>query len=203
MTPCRLGILLSGRGSNFAALQQAIVTGELTQATIAVVLSNRFEAAGLDLARAAGLKAIALNPDQAATLDSRDAALVALLTEHAVDVVLLAGYDRIIGPALLAAFPDRILNIHPSLLPAYGGKGMVGANVHAAVLANHETESGCTVHLVNDVVDGGKILGQSRVPVMADDTPETLASRVLAQEHRLYPRVVNDFVRQINTVSHG
>lgn len=202
MTICRLGVLLSGRGSNFAALQKAIAAGEIAQAAITVVISNREEATGLDLARAAGLKAVALNPDQAATLASRDAALVASLAEHGVDIVLLAGYDRIIGPALLAAYPNRILNIHPSLLPAYGGQGMVGAKVHAAVLANQETESGCTVHLVNEVVDGGAILGQSRVPVLPADTPETLAARVLAEEHRLYPRVVNAFIREATAVGH-
>lgn len=197
MTVCRLGVLLSGRGSNFVALHQAIESQRLMQAVISVVISNRPQAPGLVMAREFGLKSVALLPAQSTTQSARDEAIIGSLVEHDVDVLLLAGYDRIIGSTLLAAYPERILNIHPSLLPAYGGKGMIGAKVHEAVLANNETESGCTVHLVTDVVDGGTILGQSRVAVYPDDTPETLAARVLREEHRLYPKVVNDFIRQL------
>ena len=203
MRPCRLGVLLSGRGSNFVALHQAIQAGIVNQAEIVVVISNRPEAPGLDLAREFGLNTIALNAKQSASRAARDTSLRTLLAEHAVDVLLLAGYDRIIGPELLAAYPGRILNIHPSLLPAYGGNGMVGHTVHAAVLANGETESGCTVHLVTEIVDGGAILGQSRVPVYPEDTVDVLAARVLKEEHCLYPRIVNDFIREYSTVPQG
>jgi phosphoribosylglycinamide formyltransferase-1 len=193
---CRLGVLLSGRGSNFAALCQAIEEDVLTHGIISVVISNRPDAPGLDLARARNLPAVALSPEQSANRAVRDVAMAVILREHRVDLIVLAGYDRIIGPPLLEAYPGRILNIHPSLLPAYGGRGMLGLKVHEAVLAGGERESGCTAHLVTDVVDGGAILGQSRVPVLETDTPETLAARVLEQEHRLYPRVVQAFIQR-------
>jgi formyltetrahydrofolate-dependent phosphoribosylglycinamide formyltransferase len=193
---CRLGVLLSGRGSNFAALCRAIEEGVLTHGIVSVVISNRSDAPGLDLARARNLPAVALNPGQSADRAMRDASIATILREYRVDLVVLAGYDRIIGPTLLEAYPGRILNIHPSLLPAYGGRGMLGLKVHTAVLAGGEMESGCTAHLVTEVVDGGAILEQSRVPVLEADTPETLAARVLEQEHRLYPRVIQAFIQR-------
>lgn len=200
---CCLGILLSGRGSNFAALYQSIEDGTLTHGTISVVISNRPDAPGLDWARARNLPAVALNPEQMSDSVARDNAITEILRAHHVDLVLLAGYDRIIGPLLLTAYPERILNIHPSLLPAYGGRGMVGLKVHEAVLAGGETESGCTVHIVTDVVDGGAILGQSRVPVLKTDTPEALAARVLEQEHLLYAQVVQTFIQRHFMASAG
>ncbi len=192
---CRLGVLLSGRGSNFGAIQRAISDGDLPNAEIAVVISNHPEAEGLKLAQSHGLQTRAWDKSEFESRQAFDEAIAAALQADQVDLVILAGYDRILGNALLAAYPGRILNIHPSLLPAYGGKGMVGHKVHQAVLANGEAESGCTVHLVTEVVDGGAILGQSRVPVLADDTPEALAARVLAQEHQLYPRTIQSFIQ--------
>lgn len=192
---CRLGILLSGRGSNFRAIHQAIQEERL-QAEIAVVFSNHAEAAGLSYAREQGLPAAHLDKAGFENRQAYDAALTRLLQEHRVDWIILAGYDRILGAPLLNAYAGRILNIHPSLLPAYGGKNMVGLKVHAAVLAGGETESGCTVHGVTETVDGGPILGQSRVPVLPGDTPETLAERVLAAEHRLYPEVIQRIIQQ-------
>jgi phosphoribosylglycinamide formyltransferase-1 len=194
---CRLGILLSGRGSNFEAIQTAILQGALAQAEVAVVISNHPQAGGLKIANAHGLPAIAMDKSQFESRQAFDQALTSTLKAHQVELVILAGYDRILGEALLAAYPGRILNIHPSLLPAYGGKGMVGNKVHQAVLANRETESGCSVHLVTEIIDGGAILGQSRVTVLASDTFETLAARVLAQEHQLYPRVIGEFIQQL------
>ena len=192
---CRLGVLLSGRGSNFGAIQRAIAEGRLSNAEIAVVISNHPEAEGLTLAQSHGLKTLAWDKSEFETRQAFDEVIAAALQAHQVDLVILAGYDRILGNALLAAYPGRILNIHPSLLPAYGGKGMVGHKVHQAVLANGEAESGCTVHLVTEVVDGGAILGQSQVPVHPSDTPETLAARVLAQEHQLYPQAIGNFIQ--------
>lgn len=193
---CRLGILLSGRGSNCVAIAKAIETGVLPNAEISVVISNRAEAPGLALAEAKGLKTVIIEKHQFDTRSACDAAIVETLQAHQVDLIILAGYDRILDPVLLTAYPGRILNIHPSLLPAYGGKGMVGAKVHQAVLSNAEQESGCSVHVVTETVDGGPILGQSRVPVLTLDTPEMLAARILEQEHQLYPQVIGEFIER-------
>lgn len=197
--PCRLGILISGRGSNLMALQTAIENGQLTDAEIAVVVSNREEAAGLSWAREKNIPAVGLSAAISKSKAERDNAITETLKNHHVDLVILAGYDRILGEPILAAYPERILNIHPSLLPAYGGKNMVGLNVHRAVLEAGEKESGCTVHLVTEVIDGGSILGQNRVQVLSSDTPETLAARVLEQEHKLYAQVVNDFIKTLSS----
>lgn len=191
---CRLGILLSGRGSNFAAIQSAIEEGRLPQAEIAVVISNRPEAPGLHLAEALQLKTVLLEKGQFENRLAFDQALVDTLQAYGVQLVILAGYDRILGQSVLEAYSGRILNIHPSLLPAYGGKNMVGLKVHQAVLDKPEAESGCTVHVVTDEVDGGEILGQRRVPVLPGDTPESLAERILAEEHRLYSDVIRQFI---------
>lgn len=193
----RLGVLLSGRGSNFAAIQRAITENRLGNAEIALVVSNRPDAAGLELAKSYGLPTLTLDKSQFESRQLFDQAIVDGLKAHQVAVIILAGYDRIITDTLLTAYAGRILNIHPSLLPAYGGKGMVGHKVHQAVLDNRETQSGCSVHLVTEIVDGGAVLGQSRVPVLPDDTPETLAARILEQEHQLYPRIIGEFIRQL------
>lgn len=183
----RLGILISGRGSNMAAIQKAIEENIIEDAQIAIVISNKQDAPGLALAHSQNLKTAVCVDDEA---------ILETLKAHQIEWVLLAGYNRIIRPVLLAAYPNRILNIHPSLLPAYGGKNMVGLKVHEAVLNNQETQSGCTVHLVTEEVDGGPILGQRTVPVLPDDTPERLAARVLAQEHELYPIVVHQLLQK-------
>jgi formyltetrahydrofolate-dependent phosphoribosylglycinamide formyltransferase len=193
---CRLGILLSGRGSNFAAIQEAIAQGQLPHAEIAVVISNHEDAPGLTLAQSKGLNTVALDKADFEGRAAFDTAIAEALKAHQVDLVVLAGYDRILSQPVLDAYPHRILNIHPSLLPAYGGKGMVGSKVHQAVIDGREATSGCTVHVVTDVVDGGAILGQSSVPVLDTDTPETLAARVLAQEHQLYPRMIGAWIAQ-------
>lgn len=192
----RLGVLLSGRGSNFRAIQKAIASGQLTQAEIALVVSNHAEAEGIAFARCQGLQTLTLEKQHYENRIAFDQALTQALLDHQVDLVILAGYDRILTAPLLTAYAGRILNIHPSLLPAYGGKGMLGPKVHQAVLENRENESGCSVHLVTEVVDGGAILGQSRVPVLPDDTSETLAARILEQEHELYPRMIGEFIHR-------
>jgi phosphoribosylglycinamide formyltransferase-1 len=193
---CRLGVMLSGRGSNFAAIQNAIEAGTLRHARIALVVSNHADAPGLEVAHAKGLKTATFDKADFENRQAFDAAVAESLKAEGVELLILAGYDRIISAPILEAYAGRILNIHPSLLPAYGGKGMVGGKVHAAVLENRETESGCSVHVVTDTVDGGPVLGQARVPVRPNDTPETLAARVLEQEHQLYPRAIGSFIEQ-------
>lgn len=194
--PCPIGILLSGRGSNFSAIQDAIVSGALPNAEIKVVISNRKDAAGLATAKKNGITAISLNRDGYTSRRDFDNAICQALKAAGVKLVVLAGYDRILGEPILSTFENRILNIHPSLLPAYGGKGMVGIKVHQAVLDSKEAQSGCSVHLVTQDVDGGPILGSSTVSVLADDTAETLAARILEQEHLLYLQVIREFIKE-------
>lgn len=154
-----------------------------TVAEPALVLADR-PAAGLAVAAAHAVPAIQLADPKDSTEWLR------LLSEARADLLVLAGYLRLVPPAVIAAFRDRIINVHPSLLPKFGGHGMYGLRVHAAVLAAGEAESGCTVHLVDEVYDRGAPLAQARVPVRTGDTPETLAARVLVEEHRLLPAVV-------------
>lgn len=176
----RLGILLSGRGSNFLAIAHAIHDGRLPDAEIAVVLSNFADAPGLAAARDLGLQAIAV-PANGRKRAEHDAKFIAHLLEHQVDLVCLAGYMRLISPAFVRAFPQRILNIHPSLLPAFPGLDAQGQALDYGVAI-----SGCTVHFVDEQLDHGAIILQRSVPVLADDTPETLSARILEQEHLAY-----------------
>ncbi len=182
-------MLLSGRGSNFAAILGAIERGELL-AEVALCLSNRADAGGLTTARERGIPAVHLSRPMVASDDAFSAALLTALTEHQVDLVALAGYLKPIPSAVVAAYRGRIVNIHPSLLPSFGGAGMYGRHVHEAVLRAGCKVSGATVHLVDDGYDTGRILAQSCVPVLDDDTPETLAARVLAVEHRIFPQTL-------------
>jgi formyltetrahydrofolate-dependent phosphoribosylglycinamide formyltransferase len=196
----RLGVLISGRGSNLKAIVQAIQAKTLL-ASVEIVLASH-QAAGIAIAHENGIEGLTIESQMTLPADltnpaeraiARDQVIVGALQRKAVHVVILAGYHYIVGSAILKAYPDRILNIHPSLLPAYGGKGMYGMAVHKAVIANGESQSGCTVHLVNNVIDGGKLLGQQTVPVLPTDTPEDLAARILTEEHLLYPRVIQAF----------
>ena len=180
----RLGVLISGRGSNLQALIDAIADGRL-DATIAVVISNREDAVGLARARAAGIEAIALPHRAYATRDDYDRALVAELRGREVGLVCLAGFMRLIGAPLIDAFPNRILNIHPSLLPAFPGLDAQKQAVEHGVKV-----SGVTVHLVTAELDGGPIVVQRAVPVMPADTADSLAERILVEEHRAYPEAV-------------
>jgi phosphoribosylglycinamide formyltransferase 1 len=180
--PMRIAVAISGQGSNLEALHQALATNP--SADIVLVISDRADAAGLGRARSWGISAEVL-PDH-----SDGAAWLSLLRRHAADLLVLAGYLRLVPPAVVAAYPGRIINVHPALLPAFGGRGMYGRRVHQAVLDSGARESGATVHLVDEVYDHGAPLAQARVPVLPGDTPETLARRVLELEHRLLPAVV-------------
>jgi len=180
----RLGILISGRGSNLQSIVDAIRRGEL-QAEIAVVISNRTEAAGLMRAREAGLHAVCVLQKDYASRELYDAAVAQVLQSHRVDLVCLAGFMRLIGEPLLKAFPNRILNIHPSLLPAFPGLDAQGQ-----ALAYGVRVAGATVHLVDAELDGGAIVQQAVVPVLETDTVESLSARILLEEHGLYPRAI-------------
>ncbi|MFI5235795.1 MAG: phosphoribosylglycinamide formyltransferase, partial [Gemmatimonadales bacterium] len=166
-------------------------------AEVALVLSNKGSAGGLERSRRCGIPAVVL----ADPADSSE--WLALLGKHRIDLVVLAGYLKLVPPAVVAAMRGRMLNIHPALLPDFGGPGMYGERVHQAVLASGVAESGPTVHLVDEVYDRGTILAQARVPVLPGDTVATLAARVLEQEHRLLPRVVLAFARAGRAVPLG
>ena len=178
----RVAVAVSGRGSNLEALLRAM--GADAPARVVLVVSNRADAAALDRARDHGVPAeVLLNPADANEWLER-------LARHRVDLLVLAGYLKLVPAAVIARYRDRILNVHPALLPAFGGRGMYGHHVHEAVLASGARESGATVHLVDEVYDRGRTLAQARVPVLPGDTAETLAARVLVVEHRLLPAVV-------------
>jgi phosphoribosylglycinamide formyltransferase-1 len=180
----RLGVLISGRGSNLQALIDAIAGGRL-DASIAVVISNREDAAGLERARLAEIEAICLSHRAFATRDEYDRALVRELRVRDVALVCLAGFMRLIGTPLIEAFPNRILNIHPSLLPAFPG-----LDAQQQAIDHGVKVSGVTVHLVTAELDGGPIVVQRAVPVIAGDTADSLAARILEEEHRAYPDAV-------------
>ena len=180
----RLGVLISGRGSNLQALIDAIARGRL-DASIAVVISNREDAAGLERARVAGIEAICLSHRAFATRDEYDRALVKELRARDVGLVCLAGFMRLVGTPLIDAFPNRILNIHPSLLPAFPG-----LDAQKQAIDHGVKVSGVTVHLVTAELDGGPIVVQRAVPVIPGDTADSLAARILEEEHRAYPDAV-------------
>ena len=179
----RIGVLISGRGSNLQALIDAERNGALG-GTIAVVVSNVSGAPGLDKARAAGVPARSC-PHEGRPREDHDREIVAILREHDVDVVCLAGYMRLLSPVFLEAFPGRILNVHPSLLPAFPGR-----DAQRQALEHGVKVSGATVHIVEEGLDSGPILAQEAVPVAEDDTVERLSARILEAEHRIYPRAV-------------
>lgn len=175
----RLGILLSGRGSNFQAIADSIAAGRLA-AEIAVVVANRAEAPGLAIAKERGLTAVCI-PSRGLDRESYDRLLLDELAKHDVEVVCLAGYMRLLSPAFIRAYPMRILNIHPSLLPAFPG-----LDAQHQALEHGVKYSGCTVHFVDEGLDSGPIIQQAVVPVEDGDTEETLSARILREEHRIY-----------------
>lgn len=191
MTPVRVAVLASGGGTNLQALLDALNGESITPlARVVRVITNRPDAGALERARRAGVPAAVLR-------DPGDAAeLLAALTDARADLVVLAGYLKLVPPPVVARFRWRMINIHPALLPAHGGPGMYGRRVHEAVLASGAAESGATVHYVDEQYDRGPIIAQARVPVRPGDSAETLAARVLEAEHRLLPRVVLELARQ-------
>ena len=184
-----LGFLASHGGSNMQAILDGCRSGDIP-ATPSLLICNNPKAGAVDRAQRFGLSYQVLNKKTHPDAADRDAAITAALQSAKVDLVILAGYMQMIGPKVLSAFKNRILNIHPALLPKFGGQGMFGMRVHEAVIAAGETESGATVHVINEVYDEGPILRQARVSVLPNDTPESLQKRVLEQEHRLYPETI-------------
>src|SRR5271163_1420731 len=180
----RIGVLLSGRGSNFEALAESVAAGRIPDAEIAIVVSNREGAEGIEKARLRGIDARVI-PSKGLEREAYDRLVVSALQEKKVDLVCLAGYMRLLSPHFVAAFPQRILNIHPSLLPAFPGlESQKQAIEHGAKF------SGCTVHFVDENLDAGPIILQAAVAIRDDDTPETLSERVLKEEHRIYTEAV-------------
>jgi len=185
--PIKLGVLISGRGSNLQAIIDAI-SAKTLDAEITVVISNRDDAAGLDRAREAGIETLVLDhrdKKQFADRAQYDRELVRQLKARNVSLVCLAGFMRLLSPVFIEAFPNAILNVHPSLLPAFPG-----TEAQHQAWAHGVKVSGATVHLVTSDLDAGPIINQAAVPVRDDDTPETLAARILVEEHRIYPEAV-------------
>ena len=178
-----LGILASHRGTTAAALREAIATGRVS-AEIAVVISNNANASVLADARSSGTPAYWIGGSRFADDEVRDTAILALLEQHRVDLILLLGYMRLLGPKTLGHYRGRILNTHPALLPRFGGKGMFGRNVHDAVIRSGDSRTGVTIHLVDDTYDTGPIVAQCEVPVRDGDSTESLEERVRQAEKR-------------------
>jgi phosphoribosylglycinamide formyltransferase 1 len=180
-----LGILLSGRGSNFVAIADSIDAGRIPDARIAVIISNQPDAPGIATARQRGLKALVI-PSKGKLREEHDREVVAALKEHAVDLVCLAGYMRLLSPWFVRQFPQKILNIHPSLLPAFPG-----LEAQEQAFAYGVKVSGCTVHFVDEELDHGAIIVQKAVAVVESDDEHTLAARILEQEHIAYTEAIN------------
>jgi len=187
----RIAILISGRGSNMIALADAIQNRRIPNAEIAVVLSDQPDAKGLRAAQERGLKTLVIERG-GRKREEHDREIVSVLREEGVDLVCLAGYMRVLSPFFVDAFKERILNIHPSLLPLFPG-----LDAQRQALDQGAKVSGCTVHFVDNTLDGGPIIAQRSVPVLEDDTVETLSTRILEQEHILYPEAVTSIVERL------
>jgi phosphoribosylglycinamide formyltransferase-1 len=188
-----IAVFGSGKGSNFQAILTAVRQNSIPDSRIVLVISNNSSAGILEIARQNSLPALHVSRKQYATDDELVHALLAELYSREVNLIALAGYMKRLDSRIIAAFPNRILNIHPALLPRFGGPGMYGIRVHEAVIAAGERLSGATVHFVDEEYDHGEILLQRTVPVLPDDTPESLAARVLKVEHEIYPEAIRMF----------
>ena len=180
-----LGILLSGRGSNFEAIAQNVAAGKIPNARVSIVISNKPDAGGLEVAKRMGLEALVV-PSKGKPREKHDREVVAALQQHKVDLVCLAGYMRLLSPWFVQEFPRRILNVHPSLLPAFPG-----LEAQEQAFAYGVKITGCTVHFVDEELDHGAIVVQKSVPVLDTDDEHTLAARILAQEHVAYSEAIN------------
>ncbi len=193
----KIAVFLSGKGSNFSAILAAIQSGRL-KAEVALVVSNTPEAGGLQIGREHGILSVVIERASFASGEEFGMKMLDLLGTHNIDLIALAGYMRKIPPLVIKAFPKKIVNIHPALLPKFGGKGMFGHYVHEAVIAAGETESGATVHYVDEIYDNGEIICQRKLNINPGETPESLAARVLELEHQLYPEVLQKLLTGIN-----
>ena len=192
----KIGVMASGGGSNFKAIIDRIGEGDL-EAQCKFLITNNGGCGAVSHAESYGIPVYHISGKTHPDTVAYEAALLEVIDRHDIDLLILAGYMKALPASLIKRLSDRILNIHPSLLPKYGGKGFWGIHVHEAVIAAQEKESGPTVHLVSEEIDKGRILAQTRVPVVEGDTPETLAARVLVQEHDLYWRTIRDYAKQV------
>jgi phosphoribosylglycinamide formyltransferase-1 len=188
-----IAVFASGKGSNFQAILKRIQTGTIRNAQIVVVICNNADAGALAVARANNIPALHINRNNFSDDDKFNAEIVSTLENHRANFIVLAGYIKLVDASIIRAFRNRIVNIHPALLPKFGGSGMYGKRVHEAVIAQHEKISGATVHIVDEKYDHGPIVLQKTVPVILGDTPESLATRVLQIEHELYPEAIRLF----------
>jgi phosphoribosylglycinamide formyltransferase 1 len=192
--PAKLAVFISGGGTNLQSLIDAVKAGRLS-ARIALVVSSRSDAYGLERAKSEKIETFVYKVKDFSSPEEAENHLLALLDKHEIDYIALAGYLKMVPASLIRRYRDRITNIHPALLPKYGGKGMYGHYVHEAVLTAGDKESGATVHIVDEIYDHGRILKQGKVPVIVGDTPETLAERVLKIEHQIYPEALENLIR--------
>ncbi len=192
----RLAVFISGSGTNLQSIIDNCGNGFIP-GQVVLVISSKKDAYGLERAKKAGIDTVVFRRKEFPDGKTADEYLLRLLATYEVDLIALAGYLKMIPPPVVRQYRDRIVNIHPALLPKYGGKGMYGARVHQAVIEAGDTESGVTIHVVDEIYDHGRILAQETVPVKPDDAPEDLAARVLKVEHSLYSRVLKDLCEQI------
>lgn len=190
----KIAVIASTKGTDLQAIIDELKIGKMPGIELTMVISNKKNAYALERAAAQGYKAIFIDP-KGKTKEEYDEELVAILKEYQVDLVVLIGYMRILTPVFVRAFPRRIINVHPSLMPNFSGAGFFGANVHEAVLKAGEKETGCTIHFVDEGVDTGEIILQKKVAVAPDDTPETLKAKVQALEKEWYPQVIRGFAK--------
>ena len=193
----RIAAFASGRGSNLNAILMKIKSGALRNAKIALVVTNNSNSGALRLARNHGIEAVHLSSITHPRPAEYERAMLKFMTDHGIQLILLAGYMKLLPREVVRSFPERILNIHPALLPRHGGKDMYGLNVHRSVIESGDKESGVTIHYVNERYDEGAIIRQQKVPVLPDDTPESLAARVLEVEHDLYWRVIDSVISSL------
>ena len=189
----QLAVLGSGRGSNFQAILRAIEEGRLPSTRVCLVISNNSDAGILALARSAGIPALHVSQKQFPTEEAFTDAMLLALQRHGAELIVLAGYMKRVPSRFVREYRGRILNIHPALLPKFGGQGMYGRHVHEAVIAARERESGATVHVVDDEYDHGQVVLLRTIEVAPDETPETLAAKVLEVEHALYPEAIRQY----------
>ena len=199
----KIAVFVSGGGSNLQAIIDACESGYIKEGVIEVVFGNKREAFGLERAIKHKIKTLFIDPGEFKTREDYDETLAGKMNAFNVDLVCLAGYMRILTGVFIDKFHGKIINIHPALLPDFGGEGMYGMHVHEAVIKAKKKESGCTVHFVDYGVDTGPIIIQKKVDVMENDTPETLQKRVLEQEHKAYPEAIRLFVEDKIDIVNG
>ncbi len=187
-------VLVSGSGTNLQAVIDAIKTNEIENVEISMVISNKQDAFALKRAEKEGIPTCFINPKEFSDNTQYDKKLTEIISKYNPDLIILAGYTRILTNQFINSFKNKIINIHPSLLPAFGGKGMYGHKVHEAVLKSKVKESGCTVHFVTENLDAGPVIAQKKVPITDSDTVKTLSERVLKEEHKLLVEAIKKII---------